>query len=146
MTTINTWGEKKPLTGLPGSCFHRASQAPFPSGGSAPDLRGCLQSSTWGEEGEQDNRRLNTALNWHWLPVRIQTRSPTANGCCERLILFSLSHPSALGTSLRGAQEDTTPRRYQQVCGSNILPVQAGRTAELALNLWCYKVSSFFIK
>jgi len=29
-------GEKKPLTGLPGSCLCAASQAPFPSGSSAP--------------------------------------------------------------------------------------------------------------
>lgn len=35
VTTINT-REKKPLTGLPGSCFCTASRAPFPSGGSAP--------------------------------------------------------------------------------------------------------------
>ena len=36
VTTINTQGKKKPLTGLPGSRFCTASQAPFLSGGSAP--------------------------------------------------------------------------------------------------------------
>lgn len=109
----------------------------------ATDPRGCVQSSTWGGKGEQDDRELNTAIKWHWLPARIQNRSLRANGCWEQLILSSsLSHPQALGAPLQG-QQDTTPRGHRQFCRGNILSVQADRKAELALNLCCYKVWFF---
>lgn len=61
VTTINTQGggKKKPLTGLPGSCFCTASQAPSQqwlsscTSQAGTDHRGCLQSSTRREEGSR---------------------------------------------------------------------------------------------
>lgn len=146
VTTINTQGgEKKAIDRsawllllhcFPGSLSEQWLSSCTSQAGTDP--RGCLQSSMRAGREEQDDREVNTAVKWHWLPARIQNRSLRAKGCWERLILSSsLSYTQALGTPLRGGQQDmrTTTVLWE------LYPISE---AELAFKLWCYKVFIFY--
>lgn len=147
VTTINTRGEEKAIDRSVWLLFLRCFSGSLSEGRlssrrrqAAADPRGCLQSSTWGVRGEQDDRELNTALKWHWLPARIRNGSLRADGCWEELILASsLCHPQARGAPLWGGSRPRLPEGgLRQFWGTNISSAQADGKAELALNLqWC---------
>lgn len=117
VTTINTRGEEKAIDRSVWLLFLHCFSGSLSEGRlssrrrqAAADPRGCLQSSTWGVRGEQDDRELNTALKWHWLPARIRNRSLRADGCWEELILASsLCHPQAWGAPLWGGSRPRLP-------------------------------------